>query len=153
MRVGLISDTHGLMRPEALDALQGSSHIIHAGDVGRPEILDALRAIAPLTVIRGNVDVSDWAQALPETEMVTIEGVCLYVLHNLSDLDLDPAAAGIRVVISGHTHKPKIEERGGVIYINPGAAGARRFTLPVTVGSLSLSADGMIEPRIHTLFV
>jgi uncharacterized protein len=134
--IGVISDTHGLLRPEAVDVLRGSEHIIHAGDVGAPDILDALRAIAPLTAVRGNVDKGAWARKLRETEVVTLGGVSIYVLHDLAQLDLKPEAAGFHVVISGHSHVPMQEKRGGVLYFNPGSAGPRRFKLPVSVGKL-----------------
>jgi len=136
--VGLISDTHGLLRPEALRALAGSDLIVHAGDVGAPEILDALRAVAPLVAIRGNVDTGGWASALPATAVAEAGGVLIYVLHDLNELDLDPAAAGFGVVVSGHSHQPARAERGGVLFINPGSAGRRRFKLPVTVARLDL---------------
>jgi len=136
--VGLISDTHGLLRPEALRALAGSDLIVHAGDVGAPEILDALRAVAPLVAIRGNVDTAAWASALPATAVAEAGGVLIYVLHDLNELDLDPAAAGFGVVVSGHSHQPARAERGGVLFINPGSAGRRRFKLPVTVARLDL---------------
>jgi putative phosphoesterase len=145
--IGVISDTHGLLRPEAVEALRGSDHIIHAGDVGEPDILDDLRAIAPLTAIRGNIDKAPWARKLPETETVELAGVSIYVLHNLGDLDLKPEAAGFRVVISGHSHVPKQEMRNGVLYFNPGSAGPRRFKLPITVGKL-LIADGEVSGEI-----
>ena len=125
-----------MLRPEAARALRGSEHIIHAGDVGEPAILDELKAIAPLSAIRGNVDRGAWALQLPETEVVELAGVSIYVLHDLAQLDLKPSAAGFRVVISGHSHVPKQETRDGVLYFNPGSAGPRRFKLPVTVGRL-----------------
>jgi putative phosphoesterase len=125
-----------LLRPEALEALRGSQHIIHAGDVGAPEILDELATIAPVTAIRGNVDKAAWARRLPETEAVEIGGVLIYVLHDLKQLDLKPEAAGFKVVISGHSHVPRQETRDAVLYFNPGSAGPRRFKLPVTVGRL-----------------
>jgi hypothetical protein len=134
--IGVISDTHGLLRPEVLEVLRGSQQIIHAGDVGAPEILDALRAIAPVTAVRGNVDKGAWARKLPETEIATLGGVSIYVLHDLAQLDLKPEAAGFHVVISGHSHVPKQEKRGGVLYFNPGSAGPKRFKLPVCVGKL-----------------
>jgi putative phosphoesterase len=134
--IGVISDTHGLLRPEALQSLRGSDHIIHAGDVGAPEILAELATIAPVTAIRGNVDKAAWARSLSETEVVEIGGVLIYVLHDLGQLDLKPEAAGFKVVISGHSHVPKQETRGGVLYFNPGSAGSRRFKLLVTVGRL-----------------
>jgi uncharacterized protein len=138
MRVGVISDTHGLLRPEALTALAGVGHILHAGDVGDSAILDALAAIAPLTAIRGNIDRAGRCAALPRTEMVEIAGATIYMLHSLSDLDLDPLAAGISAVVSGHSHRPTIERRKGVLYLNPGSAGPRRFSLPVSIGFLRL---------------
>ena len=134
--IGVISDTHGLLRPEALEALRGSGHIIHAGDIGAPEILDQLAQIAPVTAIRGNVDKGAWARSLPETEVVELASVSIYILHDLAQLDLKPAAARFQVVISGHSHVPKQETRDGVLYFNPGSAGPRRFKLPVTVGKL-----------------
>jgi len=130
-----------LLRPEALAALRGSDRIIHAGDVGAPEILETLAAIAPVTAVRGNVDTSAWARQLPETEVLEVDGVSIYVLHDLSALDLKPEAARFRVVISGHSHVPKQETRAGVLYFNPGSAGPRRFKLPVSVGRLNLSGD------------
>jgi len=132
-RVGVISDTHGLLRPEAIAALEGSDLIVHAGDVGDPRILDELARLAPVRAVRGNVDHGPWAGALPRTEVVEVEGVGLYVLHILEDLDLDPAAAGLGVVVFGHTHRPLLERRGDVLYLNPGSAGPRRFDLPVGV--------------------
>jgi putative phosphoesterase len=134
--IGVISDTHGLLRPEAIPALHKSQHIIHAGDVGAPEILDELARIAPLTAIRGNVDKGAWAGKLPEIAVVELGGVSIYILHDLGQLDLKPEAAGFQVVISGHSHVPRQEMREGVLYFNPGSAGPRRFKLPVTVGSL-----------------
>ena len=136
MRVGLISDTHGLLRPEALDFLRGSDHIVHAGDITGPEILAPLAAIAPLTVVRGNNDRGPWARDLPETAVLRLGPVSIYVIHDLKELPLDPAREGMRVVVSGHSHKPVCKERGGVLYINPGSAGRRRFTLPISVGEL-----------------
>ncbi|OIJ44289.1 phosphodiesterase, family protein [Massilia timonae] len=152
MRIGLISDTHGLLRPQALDFLRGSDHILHAGDVVGAAILDQLAGLAPLTAVRGNNDHGDWAQALPETATVTLGGVTIHMLHDLKELAIDPAAQGVRVVVAGHSHKPACEERGGVLYVNPGAAGRRRFTLPVSVGEL-LVDDGQVEVRLVTLDV
>lgn len=137
-RVGLISDTHGLLRPEAVVALQGSQLIVHAGDVGNPEILESLRKIAPVVAVRGNVDKGRWAQKLPVTAVAEAGAVLIYVLHDVSALDLNPRAAGFQVVVSGHSHKPGKMEREGVLYINPGSAGPRRFQLPVTVARLDL---------------
>lgn len=138
-RIGLISDTHGLLRPQALEALRGSELIIHAGDVGKPEILRALSELAPVIAVRGNVDTSDWARTLPETAVAEAGQVLLYVLHDLHALNLDPRVAGFHVVVSGHSHQPGRFERDGVLYINPGSVGPRRFQLPVTVARLNLS--------------
>ena len=148
--LGLISDTHGLLRPEAVDALRGSDHILHAGDIGAPEILEALTRIAPVTAVRGNVDTASWARALPETEGVGAGGVSIYILHDLDRLDLKPEAAGFRVVVYGHSHQPKIEEKNGVLYFNPGSAGPRRFRLPVSVGRLTITA-GKSQPQLVEL--
>ena len=150
IQIGVISDTHGLLRPEALAALRGSEHIIHAGDVGAPEILETLAAIAPLTAIRGNVDQAAWARTLAETEILEIGGISIYVLHDLGRLDLKPGAAGFQVVLSGHSHVPKQEMRRGVLYFNPGSAGPRRFKLPVTVGRLTVEG-GNIRGEIVAL--
>jgi putative phosphoesterase len=136
--IGLISDTHGLVRPEALRALEGSDLIVHAGDVGKPEILDALKLLAPVVAVRGNIDRGGWATALPLTATAWVGSVAVYALHDLQQLDLDPAAAGFQVVVSGHSHKPSRTERGGVLYLNPGSAGPRRFRLPVTVARVDL---------------
>ena len=138
MLVGLISDTHGLLRGEALQALRGSHLIIHAGDVGKPEIIDALKSIAPVVAVKGNIDTGSWAQTLPATAVAEAGPATLYVLHDIHELDLDPAAAGFHVVVSGHSHKPDRTERSGVLYINPGSAGPRRFRLPVTIARLNL---------------
>ncbi len=139
--VGVISDTHGLLRPEALAALQGSDYIIHAGDVGAPDILRQLAKIAPVTAVRGNVDREKWARDLPETNLVEVGTSAIYVLHDVSRLDLDPLAAEIAAVIFGHSHRPSREIRDGVLFFNPGAAGPRRFSLPVTVGRLRLTGS------------
>jgi uncharacterized protein len=152
MLIGVISDTHGLLRAETIETLRGSDHIIHAGDVGDPEILDQLAAIAPLTAIRGNVDTAPWACKLPVTEVVELGGVSIYVLHDLARLDLKPAAVGIQVVISGHSHVAKQETRDGVLYFNPGSAGPRRFKLPVSVGRLTIRG-GEIAAEIVVLRV
>jgi len=138
--VGVISDTHGLLRHEAIDALRGSDRILHAGDVGDPKILEALARIAPVTAIRGNIDTEPWASTLPETEVIEAGNISIYMLHNLRQLDLKPEGAGFRVVIYGHSHKPKIEEKNGVLYFNPGSAGPRRFHLPVIVGRLMIQS-------------
>ena len=134
--VGVISDTHGLLRPEAVGALRGSDYIIHAGDVGDAEILKQLNAIAPVTAVRGNVDREPWARKLPETQVLEAGGISIYILHSVADLDLKPEAAGFAAVVSGHSHIPKQEVRNGVLYFNPGSAGPRRFKLPVSVGRL-----------------
>lgn len=135
-RIGLISDTHGLLRPQALDAFRGSDLIIHAGDVGKPEILAALRKLAPVIAVRGNIDTADWASALPATAVAEAGAVLLYVLHDVHALDLDPAASGFHIVVSGHSHQPGQSERNGVLY--PGSAGPRRFQLPVSVALLKV---------------
>jgi putative phosphoesterase len=137
--IGLISDTHGLLRNEALRALKGSDLIIHAGDVGNPEIIDTLKTIAPVIAVRGNVDTEPWASALPETEVVEAGSATIFVLHDVHELDLNPSAAGFHIVVSGHSHKPDRTERDGVLYINPGSAGPRRFNLPVTLARLDLA--------------
>src|SRR5579871_4051156 len=138
--IGLISDTHGLLREEALTALRGSDLIVHAGDVGVPEILTRLRKLAPVVAVRGNVDTEDWARReLPETAVAQAGDVSIYVLHDVHALDLDPVAAGFQIVVSGHSHKFLRSEKNGVLYINPGSAGPRRFTLPITVAKLDLS--------------
>jgi uncharacterized protein len=136
--VGLISDTHGLLRPEAIDALKGSHLIVHAGDVGDREILARLSLVAPVVAIRGNVDTGRWAADLPETAVAEAGDVRLYVLHDLNELDLDPKAEGFDAVVSGHSHQPGQEERNGVLFVNPGSAGPRRFRLPVTVARLNV---------------
>jgi putative phosphoesterase len=140
MRIGVISDTHGLLRPDALKWLESSDHIIHAGDVGSPEIVPALEEIAPVTAIRGNIDTEAWAKRFPETEVVELGGLYFYVIHDINALDLNPRAAGLAAVISGHSHQPRQEVRDGVLYFNPGSAGPRRFKLPVSVGRLEISA-------------
>jgi putative phosphoesterase len=137
--VGVISDTHGLLRPEAITALHASDLLIHAGDVGDPAILERLRAIAPTFAVRGNVDTSPWAEALPLTEVVEAGHLQIYVIHNLADLDLDPKAAGFAAVVSGHTHRPHAEVRHDVLYLNPGSAGPCRFTLPIAVARLNIT--------------
>lgn len=148
-RIGIISDTHGLLRPEAERGLTGVDHIIHAGDIGCPEIVDALRCIAPVTAIRGNVDCGEWAREYPDTILVRLAGKSIYVLHDLNSLQADPGG-GIDVIVSGHSHVPKIDRVGGVLYLNPGSAGPRRFKLPITLATLELTPDGM-RPEIHDL--
>jgi putative phosphoesterase len=150
LRVGLISDTHGLLRPEATAFLAGSDHIVHAGDVGDRAILDALAAIAPVTVVRGNVDTDAWARRLPETANVTLGGVKVHVLHDVAALDLKPRAHGIRVVVFGHSHKPSEADRDGVLYVNPGSAGPRRFRLPITAAELLIDGGG-VTARIREI--
>jgi putative phosphoesterase len=150
MILGVISDTHGLLRSEAVEALRGADRILHAGDVGDPEILDTLAQIAPVTAVRGNIDTESWARALPQTEVVEIGGVSIYMLHDLGRLDLKPEAAGIHAVIYGHSHQPKIEMKKGVLYFNPGSAGPRRFQLPVSVGKLRIE-NGKIEAELVEL--
>lgn len=152
IRVGLISDTHGLVRPQALDALRGVEHIVHAGDIGVPEVLDSLRTIAPVVAVRGNNDRGEWAAAVPRDAVLELGGVCIYVLHDLKELDLEPAAAGFGVVVAGHSHRPSIERRESVLYVNPGSAGPRRFNLPVAVGFLEI-ANGAAQARIEVLEV
>jgi putative phosphoesterase len=142
MKIGLISDTHGLLRPEALQALAGVQHIIHAGDIGGPEVIEALRGIAPVDAVRGNNDKDAWAAQFPHWLALELEGVHIHVLHDLKELDIEPAAAGFRVVIAGHSHKPAVIERDGVLFVNPGSAGPRRFSLPVTIGYLTVAAGG-----------
>ena len=139
--LGIISDTHGLMRPEAIKALAGTTLIIHAGDIDTPEVLEILHTVAPVVAVRGNNDKGNWAQALPETEVVEVGGVALYVLHDVKALDLDPVAAGFQAVISGHSHRPGMVKRQGVLFLNPGSAGPRRFNLPVSVARLSICGD------------
>ena len=148
-RIGIISDTHGLLRPEAERCLAGVNHIIHAGDIGRPEIVDALRRIAPVTAIRGNVDSGEWARQYPDTNFARLAGKSIYVLHDLKTLQADPGA-GIDVIVSGHSHVPKIDMVCGVLYLNPGSAGPRRFKLPITLATLDVTPEDM-RPQIHDL--
>ena len=143
VNIGVISDTHGLLRPEALAALRGSDYLIHAGDIGDPAILKQLAGIAPLTAIRGNVDREAWARKMPPTNVLEVGGISIYVLHNLNELDLKPEAAGFAVLVAGHTHRAKQETKNGVLYFNPGSAGPRRFQLPVTIGRLGLKDGGV----------
>ena len=150
MLIGVISDTHGLLRPEALEALAGVEHIIHAGDIGSPDIVPRLAEIAPVTAIRGNVDTQPWASEPPAWEVVTLAGRTIYVIHDRGDLDLDPVAAGFDLVISGHSHQPKIETVEGVVYLNPGSAGPRRFKLPITLATVDLNALPL-RPEVHRL--
>ena len=147
MRVGVISDTHGLLRHEAIVAMRGFDHILHAGDIGDPGILDQLRRLAPLTAIRGNIDRRGPCAQLPATEWIELAGHKLYMVHDINELDLNPVAAGIAAIISGHSHRPSIHWRQGVLYFNPGSAGPRRFKLPISVGILEIENRG-IDPRI-----
>ena len=151
MLIGVISDTHGLLRPEALVALAEAEHILHAGDVGKPEILDELRKIAPVTAIRGNVDVSGPCAELPATDVVELAGRLFYLVHSVRDLDINPAAAGVSVVVSGHSHKPSIETKRGVMYLNPGSAGPRRFQLPVTVALVTASPESTLARIVELI--
>jgi len=150
LRVGVISDTHGLLRPEARAFLIGCDYILHGGDVGGQEILDELALIAPVIAVRGNNDTQPWAQRLAPTELIRIGGVFVYILHNLTELDLDPHAAGARVIVSGHSHKPIIEERDGILYVNPGSCGPRRFKLPICLGELTVAGNA-VSARIVDL--
>ncbi|WNJ19148.1 metallophosphoesterase family protein [Pontibacter sp. G13] len=143
MKIGVISDTHGLLRPEAIEALAGVDHILHGGDIGKPEIIAKLGEIAPVTAIRGNVDKADWCLAYPETEVVEFEGTFCYMIHDVHDLDLDPVAAGFQVVISGHSHNPSVQWKSDVLYLNPGSAGRRRFSLPITLAYLWIESEGI----------
>ena len=148
--IGVISDTHGLLRPEAVEALRGSEHILHAGDIGAPDIIPALEKIAPVTAIRGNVDRDAWASKFPETTVVELAGVHIYIIHDVNAIDLKPQAAGFAAVISGHSHQPNQEVRGGVLYFNPGSAGPRRFKLPITVGKLEIT-NGKLVAQVREL--
>jgi hypothetical protein len=150
MKIGVISDTHGLLRPEAVRTLRGVEHILHAGDVGDAIILDQLRQLAPVTAIRGNIDRSGLCAQLPETELVEMNGCSIYMLHDVHDIDLDPVAADIQVVISGHSHKPLIEWKKKVLYFNPGSAGPRRFSLPISLGYLHIR-ERSLEPELITI--
>ena len=141
MRIGLISDTHGLLRPEVLDFLRGSDHIVHGGDVCDPSVLEALRVVAPLTAVRGNNDRGAWAEGLRESELVRLGEIFLYAIHDLAEIDIEPRAAGVRVVVSGHSHRPSVEERDGVLYVNPGSAGPRRFRLPIAAAELAVEGE------------
>jgi putative phosphoesterase len=152
MVIGVISDTHGLLRPEAVAALRGSEYILHGGDIDSPEVLFELSKIAPVTAVRGNVDPEEWPSKLSQTEMVELGGVGIYIIHDLSRLDLKPEAAGIRVVVYGHSHQPKIEERNGVLYFNPGSPGPKRFNLPVSVGRLYVES-GQVRAELIELSV
>lgn len=149
-RIGLISDTHGLLRPEAVQALHGCDFIVHAGDVVGARILDDLSVLAPVTAVRGNNDKGDWARALRETQLLRVEDVSIYVIHDLKELDIDPLSAGVQVVVSGHSHMPVVDQRGDVLFVNPGSAGPRRFKLPITVAEL-LVDGASVQARILPL--
>jgi uncharacterized protein len=149
LRVGLIADTHGLLRPEAGAFLRGCSHIVHGGDIGSADVLRALSAIAPVTAVRGNNDRGSWAEALPETQLLQFEEVFVYVIHDLTQLDIEPKAAGVRVVVSGHSHKPLVQERHGVLYVNPGSAGPRRFKLPVALAELDIAGKSVTSRLVE----
>jgi uncharacterized protein len=151
VKIGLISDTHGLLRPQALQALAGVDRIIHAGDIGGPEILETLRGIAPVEAVRGNNDKGEWAQLIPPRLALDLAGVSVHVLHDLKEIDIEPAAAGVQVVIAGHSHKPQVTERDGVLFVNPGSAGPRRFKLPITLAYLEVAAgraNALIQPLL-----
>jgi len=150
MRVGLISDTHNLLRPEALEYLRGSERIVHCGDICGPQVIEALAGVAPVTAVRGNNDKGAWAEHLPESELIRIGGIYLYVIHDLNEMDIDPVAAGVAVVLSGHSHQPHIERRDGVLYVNPGSAGPRRFKLPISAAELIIDGES-VTPRLTTL--
>jgi len=152
LTIGLISDTHSLLRPEAIAALRGSDYLVHAGDICDAQIIAALTQIAPLTVVRGNNDRGLWAQGIPESAVLQVGGIAIYVIHDLATLRLDPAAAGMHVVVSGHSHKPAITRRDGVLFVNPGSAGPRRFRLPISVGRLRIS-DGKVEAELIELAI
>lgn len=147
--IGVVSDTHGLVRPEALDALAGVSLILHAGDVGKPEVLEQLATVAPVAAVRGNVDRGAWAESLPETDLVEHAGRSFYLIHDVHTLDLDPRAADIDVVVSGHSHQPGIREERGVLYLNPGSIGPRRFTLPIALARLRITDDGLTPELVE----
>jgi putative phosphoesterase len=151
-RIGVISDTHGLLRPEAVAFLRGSEFIVHGGDVGDAGVLDTLRSIAPITAVRGNNDKGLWAESLSHTEVLEVAGALIYVIHDIAELDLDPAAAGFRVVVAGHSHKPAVYDQGGVLYVNPGSAGPRRFKLPISVAEI-IVAGGTVRARVEELEV
>lgn len=150
LRIGLISDTHGLLRPEAITFLQGCDHIIHGGDIGNASILQQLSSLAPVTAVRGNNDVGPWAQAIRETELIRFDEISVYVIHDVKQLDIDPHEADVRIVVAGHSHKPMIEERDGVLFVNPGSAGPRRFKLPIAAGDLIIEGK-TVTPRIVDL--
>ncbi len=149
--IGVISDTHGLLRPEAVEAMRGVDLILHAGDVGSREVLDTLNGIAPVVAVRGNNDKGAWAEELPHSEVAEVGAVYIYMIHDVKEIDLNPAAAGFQVVVSGHSHQPSVEERKGVLYVNPGSAGPRRFSLPVTLARLKVSGDVVSAEVVEVL--
>jgi uncharacterized protein len=149
IRIGLLSDTHGLLRPQVSAFLQGCSHIVHAGDIGSPCVLRQLAAIAPLTAVRGNNDQGEWAETLGETQLLQFAGVSVYVIHDLARLDIEPQGAGVRVVVSGHSHRPLIREHDGVLYVNPGSAGPRRFKLPIAVAELQVAGTSVAARSVQ----
>jgi putative phosphoesterase len=149
LRVGLISDTHGLLRREARAFFVGCDYIIHGGDIGAAEILEDLAALAPLTAVRGNNDNQVWASQLPETEFIRVGGAFIYVIHDLSQLDIDPHAAGVQAIVSGHSHQPMIEVRESIVYVNPGSSGPRRFKLPISVGELLIDGDSVAARTVE----
>ena len=150
--IGIISDTHGLVRPQAIEALAGVDMILHAGDIGNQEVLDTLNEVAPVVAVRGNNDKGDWAQSLPDWEVVEVGSISIYIMHDVKEIDISPAGAGFQVVVSGHSHKPSVEEQRGVLYVNPGSAGPRRFTLPVSLAHLHV-VDEKAEANIIELTV
>ncbi|XXQ55948.1 metallophosphoesterase family protein [Xenophilus aerolatus] len=150
IRIGLIADTHNLLRPEAMAWLDGCAHILHAGDICAPQVLQSLSRIAPVTAVRGNNDQGAWAEGLPEQHTLAIEGVRIHLLHDLAQLAIDPAAESVQVVLTGHSHRPLVQTRGGVLFVNPGSAGPRRFTLPISVGELWIEG-GQVRAALHTL--
>jgi len=150
LRIGVISDTHGLLRPEAKAFLAGSDHIVHGGDIGNQAILDELAAIAPLTVVRGNNDRGVWAEQVPETALLTVGGVRIYAIHDIGQLDIDPVKQGVGVVVYGHSHKPVVEHRGAVMYLNPGSAGPRRFSLPISAAEIVIE-NSVVDARVLDL--
>lgn len=147
--IGVISDTHGLLRPQAVEALQGTELILHAGDIGSPEVIENLKDVAPVVAVRGNIDKDAWAKIFPPTALATIGKRRIYILHNIQEIDLDPAGLGYDIVVSGHSHKPSIENKNGVLYLNPGSAGRRRFKLPVTVAKIELSTKNVAAQIIE----
>ena len=150
VRIGLISDTHGLLRPQASSFLHGCDHIVHAGDIGSADILEKLSSIAPVTAVRGNNDKGRWADNLAEVELLQFEEIFIYVIHDIAQIDIDPVGAGVHVVISGHSHRPRVIERNGVLYVNPGSAGRRRFALPISIGELVIDGASIV-PRLSEL--